>query len=222
VENRLLREAGTCRDRPDAVGRTRGEDLCMTLALAPSVPGSRRRLAPAVNVAAKAALGVYLALVFAVPGLTVFRGQALQLRGLMYVLGIALVPCVWRLRRCQGRYPHLLDLCVIAPSLFDTAGNGFHLYGRVDNFDGAAHLVGWLCFSGAVALVLPAGLAPWNRACLVVGLGAVAGIGLELTEFTLFSRPVVIEATAYRDTLGDLAMDLAGASAAAVASLRRR
>jgi hypothetical protein len=49
------------------------------------------------------------------------------------------------------------------------------------------------------------------------GVVAMLGIGIELTEWTAFTHSVATGYGAYRDTVGDLAMDVAGAALGAVA-----
>jgi hypothetical protein len=44
------------------------------------------------------------------------------------------------------------------------------------------------------------------------GVAAMLGIGIELTEWTAFTHPVATGYGAYRDTVGDLFMDVAGAA----------
>ena len=44
------------------------------------------------------------------------------------------------------------------------------------------------------------------------GVAAMLGIGIELTEWTAFTHPVATGYGAYRDTIGDLGMDVAGAA----------
>jgi hypothetical protein len=41
-------------------------------------------------------------------------------------------------------------------------------------------------------------------------------IGIELTEWTAFTHPVATGYGAYRDTIGDLGMDVAGAALGAI------
>jgi hypothetical protein len=47
-------------------------------------------------------------------------------------------------------------------------------------------------------------------------VAAILGIGIELTEWTAFTHPVATGYGAYRDTIGDLGMDVAGAALGAI------
>ena len=47
-------------------------------------------------------------------------------------------------------------------------------------------------------------------AVAAAGAAAMLGIGIELAEWTAFAHPVATGFGAYRDTIGDLAMDIAG------------
>jgi hypothetical protein len=105
------------------------------------------------------------------------------------------------------------------------AGNAANLYDTISWWDDANHFVNWALLSSAVALAL-------NRTrirrvelfSLVVGFGGVTAILWELGEYFAFIRDSPELATAYTDTLGDLALGLTGstvAAAIAVVSPRR-
>jgi hypothetical protein len=48
------------------------------------------------------------------------------------------------------------------------------------------------------------------------GVAAMLAIGIELTEWTAFTHPVATGYGAYRDTVGDLGMDMAGVALGAI------
>ena len=104
------------------------------------------------------------------------------------------------------------------PFAFDAAGNSLGLYGRIDNFDNFSHLVGTLALTGfAGALLTGRSTDRLVTILAAAGVAAMLGIGIELTEWTAFTHPVATGYGAYRDTIGDLGMDVAGAALGAAA-----
>jgi hypothetical protein len=171
---------------------------------------------PRINIAAKVALVLLLAHAAAFPDLSQYQGKGTGWRILLYPLSAVLVPLVWKLlgeRRRAWRYPHLIDLCVIAPFLIDTAGNTANLYDSVVWWDDVMHFVTWVPWVVGFGLTLRyiGGLARWTVFGLTVGFGAVTHIVWELMEYVAFIRtnPDELE-NAYRDTMGDLTLSLAG------------
>ena len=169
-----------------------------------------------INIAAKIALIALLAHAAAFPDLEQYQGKGTGWRILLYPLSALLVPLVWWAlgeRRRRWRYPHLIDLCVIAPFLIDTAGNTANLYDTVVWWDDVMHFVTWVPWVVAFGLALRYvdGLARWTVFGLTVGFGAVTHIVWELMEYVAFirSNPDELEG-AYRDTMGDLTLSLAG------------
>jgi len=160
-------------------------------------------------------------LLFAVlrPDLEQFQGKAMATRAITYPLAALLVPAVWGLwlRRRGTPYPYVLDVVVVAPFLIDTAGNALNLYDTVTWWDDANHLVNWTLVAGAAGLVLlrlPVGRL--SAAGLTLGFGAVTHILWELSEYVAFIGANEDElATAYTDTLGDMALSLTGSAVAA-------
>jgi hypothetical protein len=61
----------------------------------------------------------------------------------------------------------------------------------------------------------------WQLAVMVVGFGAASAIVWELAEYVAFIRDSPELATAYEDTLGDLALGTTGSVVAAAAVLGR-
>ena len=170
-------------------------------------------------------LGVKFALVglllFAVlnPDMQQFQGKAMTGRALTYPIAIVIVPIgYWILHRSRPdlAYPHILDMLLGLPFLIDVAGNSLDLYDTIDWWDDLNHFVNWaiLCAAfGQLLLHFPYG--KWTMAGLIVGFGSVSGVIWEIAEYITFVRGGPEEATAYTDTLGDLALDLGGAIVAA-------
>lgn len=151
-----------------------------------------------------------------IPSLHEFSGEAMTGRIAVYTAAVLLLPAVALTRGWQQPYPLLADWFLMMPVAFDVVGNSLHLYGHVDHYDDAAHLVG-LAFSAAFAAALLRGRISdrFALAGLAVAGGLVIGIGIELVEFVLFSHTQATGLSAYNDTIGDLAMDLLGATLAA-------
>ncbi|HVI18724.1 MAG TPA: hypothetical protein VM712_10115 [Gaiellales bacterium] len=191
----------------------------MSLIAIPAVTASRRlRLDPlAWLTAGKVTVGCVLASSFVVPAAGGFHGQALWLRGVVYPIGLTVLPLIWAARG-RGRYPMAADAYLLVPFAFDAAGNTLGLYGRIDNFDNFSHLVGTVALTGfAGALLATRGADRLVTILAAAGAAALFGIGIELTEWTSFTHPVATGYGAYRDTIGDLGMDVAGAALGAVA-----
>ena len=162
--------------------------------------------------AAKLLVGGLLLATLVLPTAGGFHGEALWLRCVVYAGGLSLLPAVWYLRGQRHAYPLVADAYLLIPFAFDACGNTLGLYNRIDNFDNFAHLVGTLALTGFAGSLLDA--RSGDRVVTVIaaaGAAAMFGIGIELAEWTAFSHPVATGFGAYRDTIGDLGMDAAGA-----------
>jgi uncharacterized membrane protein YjdF len=180
-------------------------------------PGAATLLA-----AGKAAVLTLLAATLLVPQAGGFSGEALWLRAAVYPLGIAVIPALWHVTGRRA-YPLAADAYLLVPFAFDAMGNTLGLYGRVDNFDNLAHLVGTFALAGFAGSLL----ATRSDDRLLIGLAAagaasVLAIGIELCEWTALAHPVATGYGAYRDTVGDLAMDVAGMLAGGLSLCRPR
>jgi hypothetical protein len=174
------------------------------------------RLASAGLLAAKVAILSVALLSIAVPALHEFSGEAMVGRVAVYSAGVLLLPAIWAARGRRD-YPLAADCFLTVPLLFDLVGNSFHLYGNVDHYDDTAHLIG-LAFSAAfVASLLRSQVqGRLGLAGVAVAGGLAIGIAIELVEYVLFSHTAATGLEAYRDTIGDLSMDLLGAVIAGV------
>jgi hypothetical protein len=146
-------------------------------------------------------------------GLERFAGKAFGWRLVGYSIAALLVPAIWVVRGRRLPYPFAVDVLFVLPFLIDTIGNALDLYDTIDWWDDANHFVNWALLSGAVAVALSR--THGNRAelfCLVVGFGAVTAILWEIGEYFAFIRNSSELATAYTDTLGDLALGLGGST----------
>ena len=182
-----------------------------------------RRLA-ILNVAAKIALVLLLLHAVVFPDLPQYDGKGIVTRLATYPISALIVPVVWlvrwRLGRSTADYPHLIDLCVVAPFLIDTAGNAANLYDTISWWDDVMHFVTWVPWVTAFGLFLLRRSRYLGRVvigALTLGFGAVTHIIWEIAEYFAFIKGNSNElATAYKDTIGDLAMSLTGSVAGAL------
>ena len=180
-----------------------------------------------IDLAVKLSLVALLAF-GAFSGLERFAGKAFGWRLAGYSIAALLVPAVWVFRGRRLPYPYLADILFVLPFLIDTIGNALDLYDTIDWWDDANHFVNWALITGAIASALFR--THVNRAelfAIVVGFGGVSAILWEIGEYFAFIRNSSELATAYTDTLGDLALGLSGSTltgaiAVLVASRRRR
>lgn len=177
---------------------------------------------PWLNIALKVALVALLAF-GAFSGAEQFEGKAFGWRLATYPIAALIVPAGWFFRGRPRPYPHAMDLFLVSPFFIDVAGNALDLYDSVDWWDDANHFVNWALLSTAAALFVgratDAGRA--ERIALVIGFGATAAILWELAEYVSFIRNSPELATAYEDTLGDMALGLGGSVLAAVVTSSR-
>jgi hypothetical protein len=171
-----------------------------------------------VDGAVKAATIGLLALVFLAPDLPQFRGKAFVGRAIAYPIALAIVPAAWwLLGRGRIRYPVATDILVGLPFLIDMAGNALNLYDSVGWWDDANHLGNWALHTAGVTLLLGRTSLP-RGAVVAVGVAwaSTTAIMWELAEYVAFVPNSPEAATAYADTLGDLALGLIGGTIAAI------
>ena len=167
-----------------------------------------------VNVSVKVALICLLAF-GAFSGLQQFEGKAFLWRLATYPVAALVIPLIWTALGRRPAYPYLADILLTLPFLVDTAGNALDLYDTIWWWDDANHFVNWALLSGAVgALAWRGRIGRWETISFVVGFGAVTAILWEIAEYFAFIRNSPELATAYADTLGDLALGLTGSVAA--------
>ena len=170
-------------------------------------------------------LSLLLLLAFgAFSGLERFAGKAFGWRLIGYSIAALLVPAIWAMRGRRPPYPFAVDILFVLPFLIDTVGNALNLYDTIDWWDDANHFVNWALLSGAVAVALRrTHVKRMELFALVVGFGGVTAILWELGEYFAFIRNSPEFATAYEDTLGDLALGLSGSTlTAAIAAISPR
>jgi hypothetical protein len=177
-----------------------------------------RRTGLVLDLVAKAGVAVLIVFALSHPDWARFSDKAMTARAVAYPVLIGSVPVgwVWRRRRKAVRYPALISLLVTLPFLIDLAGNALDLYDRISWFDDACHFGNWALLTAAVgvALVHARALSPVVVAALCIGFGATTAILWEIAEFGAFVTKTPERYGLYHDTIGDLALDLLGATVA--------
>jgi hypothetical protein len=175
-----------------------------------------------LNLAVKAALVGLLVFAVARQDLPQFDGKAMVGRALTYPIAALIVPVTWWLlsRSRRREYPYALDVLLVLPFLIDVAGNAANLYDTISWWDDANHFVNWAILVSAFGqLLIRLPLERWAAWGLAVGFGAVTAVLWEFAEYYTFIRNSPELRTAYTDTLGDLALGLAGSLVAATVAV---
>lgn len=171
----------------------------------------------AADLLAKALLLVAVALVAVDPDWGNLEGKAPGTRAVTYPMLALVVPVVHLARGRARPYPWAADLLLTLPAFSDLLGNRFDLYDRVVWFDDAMHLAATGALSAGVLILAGAAGTPLrHRLQLAVSAGLTLSLAWELWEYYAFVTRSGEAATAYADTLGDLALGWVGAVLAAV------
>ena len=179
-----------------------------------------RKLSPEfwVNFGVKAVL-IGLLAIGAFSGLQQFEGKAFLWRLAIYPIAALIIPVIWTTLGRRPAYPYAADVLLTLPFLIDTAGNALDFYDTIGWWDDANHFVNWMLLSGAVGVLAWRNrTGRWESVAFVVGFGAVSAILWEVAEYYAFIRHSSELATAYFDTLGDLALGLTGSVVAGLAT----
>ena len=169
-----------------------------------------------VDVAVKAATLALLLLALLAPDLPQFQGKAFAGRAIAYPIALVALPVGWWLfGRGRLAFPVVSDILLGLPFLIDMAGNALNLYDSIDWWDDLNHLGNWALHTAAIVLIARL-LAQPRRVQIPVGIAwaAVTAIVWELAEYVAFVPNSPEAATAYQDTLGDLALGLVGGTIA--------
>lgn len=150
-----------------------------------------------------------------VPGVDQFEGKGWSVRLVVYPLLMLVAPALWWLtrgRRTDEPPPYVAFGLVMLPFLSDTTGNWLDLFRRVDWWDDASHAAHWFLLATGIGLLVAPHVRPrWVLVLLVTGTGALLAVAWEVGEWWLFIGRGTEAAGAYRDTLGDEALGIAGA-----------
>ena len=179
-----------------------------------------RKLSPEfwVNFGVKAVL-IGLLAIGAFSGLQQFEGKAFLRRLAIYPIAALIIPVIWTTLGRRPAYPYAADVLLTLPFLIDTAGNALDFYDTIGWWDDANHFVNWMLLSGAVGVLAWRNrTGRWESVAFVVGFGAASAILWEVAEYYAFIRHSSELATAYYDTLGDLALGLTGSVVAGLAT----
>jgi len=145
-----------------------------------------------------------------------YKNKAIALRVVFYPLAALATYIIWRIANKKAAkksaYPTVIDVCITFVVTFDLLGNTLGLYDKINWWDDAMHLllsIPWVLVAGY--LLHNKGLSRWVTAGLVIAYGSTSHIVWELLEYLSFVRSNPTESlTAYRDTMGDLALSLIG------------
>ncbi len=175
----------------------------------------QRRTAWAVRIA----LVISVAITLAFPNWEQFDGKGMAFRAPFYLLPIAVVPVIWRLRGSRPTYPNLVDALVVAPFLIDTLGNVFNFYNTYSSTDDVLHFVNWVLLMGGITVALArTRISKFNAWALGYGIGGLAIVWWEFAEYVVQELGTSGLDLTYGDTIGDLMLSsTGGAVGAAVA-----
>jgi hypothetical protein len=171
-----------------------------------------------IDVAVKVVTVALLAWAVLNPDLPQFTGKAFTGRALAYPVALVVLPIGWWLfGRSRMAYPLVADILLGLPFLIDVAGNALDLYDTIEWWDDANHLVNWALHTSAVALLLRGGgWGYWTRVALAFAWAVTSAMLWEFAEYVTFVPDSPEAATAYADTLLDLALGMVGGGIAAV------
>ncbi len=145
-----------------------------------------------------------------------YKNKAIALRVVFYPLTALATYTIWRIANKnsakKSEYPHIVDVCLTFVVAFDLLGNTLALYDKITWWDDIMHLllsIPWVLVAGF--MLRGQKVAPWVLFGLVVAYGSTSHIVWELLEYLSFVRSNPTESlTAYRDTMGDLALSTIG------------
>lgn len=151
-----------------------------------------------------------------------FHDKAFEGRAVAYPVALLLLPLGWWVFGTRTiRFPFAADILFGLPFLIDVVGNALNLYDTIEWWDDANHLVNWALHTSAVGLLLRYG--GWSgptRAALAFGYAVTTAVLWEFAEYVTFVPDSPEAASAYADTLFDLALGMLGGLVAAIATSR--
>jgi hypothetical protein len=182
----------------------------------------RARWLLAADAAIKLATVAILAWAVVSPDLAQCQGKAFAGRAIAYPVALLVLPALWWVfARRRLPFPVVPDILLGLPFLIDVVGNALNLYDTIEAWDDLNHLVNWALHTAAIGLLLRHG--PWGprtRAALAFTWAVTTAVLWELAEFATFVQNSPEAATAYADTLGDLALGMLGGLVAAAVTAR--
>lgn len=156
------------------------------------------------------------------PDLPQFQGKAFAGRAIAYPVALLIIPLGWWVFGSRTiAFPVTADILFGLPFLIDVVGNALNLYDTIEWWDDANHLVNWALQTSAIGLLLRHGeWSPATRAALAFGYAVTTAVLWEFAEYVTFVPNSPEAATAYADTLLDLALGMVGGLMAAIATSR--
>lgn len=173
-----------------------------------------------LDVGAKGALVLLLALAMLDPASGNMEDKAGGLRAVAYPMLSFTVPVLWwNLWRDRMSFPWLADMMVTITCFTDILGNRMNLYDAILWFDDWMHFMNNGLLAGAVVLLtLPRSATMAAVVERALAFGATAAIAWEIAEYFAFiSNHSSEREFAYADTLGDLGLGTLGSAVAALA-----
>lgn len=182
------------------------------------------RALPIADVAIKALTVVLLAWAVLNPDLLQFQGKAFTARAVIYPSVLLVIPLGWWVFGSRTiRFPFAADILFGLPFLIDVVGNALNLYDTIEWWDDANHLANWALHTSAIGLLLRYG--SWSsptRATLAFCYAVTTAVLWEFAEYVTFVPNSPEAASAYADTLFDLALGMTGGLVATVVTSRLR
>ncbi|MGJ9411088.1 hypothetical protein ACHAAC_00105 [Aeromicrobium sp. CF4.19] len=171
-----------------------------------------------LDITAKIALLLLLALAMSHPDLGNMRDKAAGLRAVTYPMLSFTIPVVWLLFwRHRSSFPWLADLFVTITCFTDVLGNRMDLYDTIVWFDDWVHFMNTGLLTAAVILLTLSRTATFAATVeRSLAFGVTAALVWEVAEYFAFLSDSTERNGAYRDTLGDLTLGTLGALVAAV------
>ncbi len=175
------------------------------------------------NIAVKVLLVGLLIHLLLFPDLPQYLNKGMSNRLVFYPIGAfggyIIYTVLRRVRHKKFTYPHLIDLLLTICITTDMLGNTLNFYDSIDWWDDMMHFANSILWVLIVGILLRryTALKKFNIAALTLSFGAVSHILWELAEYVTFvPYNAFEESSAYRDTMGDLALSLAGSLMGAV------
>ena len=185
-------------------------------------PVTSPRWSLAADAAVKLATVGLLAWAVLSPDLPQFQGKAFTGRAVAYPIALLVLPVGWWLvGRRRIPFPVMADILFGLPFLIDVAGNALNLYDTIEWWDDANHLVNWALHTSAVGLLLRYGhWSPTTRVALAFCWAVTSAVLWEFAEYVTFVPNSPEAASAYADTLLDLALGMIGGLLGAILTSR--
>lgn len=171
----------------------------------------------AVDVAVKVLLGVSVVAVVIDPTWGNLEGKAPVARALIYPLPALALVVVWPLWVRDRPFPWLADLLLTLTGFSDILGNRLDLYDEIAWFDDWIHFMNNGLVGAAILLLTTAATATFmTLIARSLAFTLTMSLAWELWEYLTFLTRHSEAATAYQDTLADLALGWLGAVSASV------